>query len=646
MGTSLFSWFAAASLTVALTYLSHRLLRIGRLSIDFLSFWVLGILWSTAYMFGLGIVGLLRPDLVLYISLLGLLGVLLVRPSREAIRDVPGEVAGLGGAIAAWWTDLPAWVRWLSATAVLASVLRFAFLIWALPPFVWDSLSYHLTNLAHWIQAGRIELFQTPVARIYNPANFEVLAIWPTLFLHHDVIVESAGLPAYGLAILAVYSVGRGLRTSRAAASLGALAFGSTPAVILAATATKNDIYMAAYYLTALALITELGRRPAIEATRRSLNVAAVLAITLLLAVGTKTYIAHLVPGLVMVAALGLRKTPVYRLWREHAVGAFRTLRSLERRRAAVLVFVILIALVLGGFWNLRNWALTGNPFFPYDVFIAGGTMLEGPGEEFRLSVSELMLNFENIAAKFGDWRDPIRPDLPNTTGWGWFVYAIGLPTLAWSIAHRRSDRVLALGFVVSFMGLMLSTGPSPWNMRFAIWVPAVFGLSFAGFYDALAATHWRALKAGILGMVVICVGLNFIGTLNYNRVDAEEFRSMLSLPASERHAALFEDNMPEAYRQPIEFVPPGALLGYNVHDNGWVYPLYRADFSQRIVYVPIEPEDSCNTIARAAEARGTRYISVAPVHTDDAVIAKLEACAKGHSPIRERAPELYVVKR
>jgi hypothetical protein len=77
------------------------------------------------------------------------------------------------------------------------------------------------------------------------------------------------------------------------------------------------------------------------------------------------------------------------------------------------------------------------------------------------------------------------------------------------------------------------------------------------------------------------------------------------------------------------------------------VYPLYRADFSQALVYVPIEPEDSCEEIAVAMESRGTRYLFVAPEHTDDTLIRRLRVCAADDaSPIRERAPGLYVVRR
>lgn len=119
----------------------------------------------------------------------------------------------------------------------------------------------------------------------------------------------------------------------------------------------------------------------------------------------------------------------------------------------------------------------------------------------------------------------------------------------------------------------------------------------------------------------------------------------MLQLPALRRDAALFEDNMPAPYAKAVEFVPNDALLGYNVHNNGFVYPLYRSDFSQRIIYVPFSPQASCEGIAGSMRERGTRYLLVAPEHTQDENIARLRECAGAGTVIRERAQGLYVLR-
>jgi hypothetical protein len=120
----------------------------------------------------------------------------------------------------------------------------------------------------------------------------------------------------------------------------------------------------------------------------------------------------------------------------------------------------------------------------------------------------------------------------------------------------------------------------------------------------------------------------------------------MLALPLRERDAALFRDNIPDPYPLANQIVPSQDLLGYNVFGNGFTYPLYRADFSQRIVYIPFTNSSSCEHVAEAMEARGTRYLLVAPEHTEDDKIALLQACADAGNVIQERARGLYVVKR
>lgn len=642
----LLAWLTSGLFVFLLSYSVHRLLRTDRQALEAISWLFLLIFSTTLLMLVAGLVGWLRPAPILLLSSAGIAGIFTIGSLRRDFGLIKGESRSLVRAARLWWASLPFWLRMLTAIAVLLSTARFLFLIWVLPPFVWDSLSYHLSNVAHWVQLGRIETFETPVVRIFNPANYEVLATWFAVFIHHDAVIEAAGIPAYLLAVLAAYAAARGLGRSRAASWMGALAYGSTPAVILAATGTKNDIHIAAYFMVALALVCDLSFRHEGASHRRVLGRMTLLALVLLTALGTKTYILHLTPGLILVGVLAKGNDGRRTNWLSRVRSGWQELRTLARPQRTMLAALVIAGLFLGSFWNLRNWAVSGNPFYPYDVLVGGRTVFEGPESEFRVSLGELAANLKNIAGKFGDWQDPIRPDLPNTTGWGWFAYTIGLPAMAWAGIRRPRSRPLLLGFGLSFILLMLSTGPSPWNMRFAIWFPALFSLCFAELADALPPILPRPMRIGMVAYFSLMLSLNFTGTLNYNRVSAEEFQSMLALPVRERHAALFRDNMPDPYPLANQIVPSQDLLGYNVFGNGFTYPLYRADFSQRIVYIPFTIADSCEQVAQAMETRGTRYLLVAPEHTEDDKIALLRACAEAGDVIQERARGLYVVKR
>ena len=185
LAARLAAWMVAAGFIFLLAYVTLRRLRSGRTALDGVIYILLVVFLTSLFTLLAGLAGLLRPAPLAAIAAGGL-GILMVAPgARSSLREIPGGLRYFLHSCKALWNDLPRWLRLLSALGIGLSVARFAFLIWALPPFVWDSLTYHLTNVAHWIQAGRIELFETPVERIYSPANYELLATWFSVFLHN-----------------------------------------------------------------------------------------------------------------------------------------------------------------------------------------------------------------------------------------------------------------------------------------------------------------------------------------------------------------------------------------------------------------------------------------------------------------------------
>jgi hypothetical protein len=368
-----------------------------------------------------------------------------------------------------------------------------------------------------------------------------------------------------------------------------------------------------------------------------------VASLAFLYALGTKAYILHLALGLVvMVGTLALRsRRREGRNWRPSSF--WMRIRSRSWARPASLVVLLGAGLFLGVYWNARNWILKGSPFYPYEVSVEGAAAPNtGPGQ-YGLGLPRLEANLSALADKFGDRQGRILPDLPQTTGWGWSAYGMGLAATAWALWHFPPIRSVAAGFAVSALGLMASNTTSPWNMRYFIWLPALFAVALGAFLGHIRSP---AVGRALAAMFIVCLGMNFVATVNYGLVPASELARMLALQVAERDAGRLRVRVPQEYENVYEFVPPEAVLGYNVHENGFIYPLYRADFRQRLVYVPVTAQDTCERIAASLEAAGTRYLFVAPEHTDDHLIARLRDCAGRDSPIRERAPGLYVVKR
>lgn len=639
------SWSAASLFVLSITYIVHRMLRSNRAPLNAITFLSLAIIVTTLFTLLMGLAGWLRPQPFLLISVIGLLMLSVVPATREAISGLPGEAKVWLKRLNYSWSDLPSWLKWLTAIFFAISVARFAFLVWALPPFVWDSLTYHLTNVAEWTQRGRIELFETSMTRIFTPANFEVLASWFTVFLHHDAVVELAGIPAFILAMAAVYAGIRGFNISRESAWIGAIAYGTTPALLLSTTGTKNDPHVAALYLSALAIIIDLFRRQDHSKSRNMLGQIITLVLIILYAAGTKAYIAHLVPGLVVVAAVGAWQSKGHGIWRRSLRNSVDQFRQTTRAFRLGLFALLVAGVFLGSYWNVRNWILTGNPFYPYGVEIEGQVVLVGAERDAELSTDRLAGNLKGLIYKFGDRKGRVSPDLTDTTGWGWFAYALGLPAVGWALWRRPSMRTLALGFTVSLLFLFMSTRPSPWSMRYVIWFPALFSYAFASFIEYLRPWSYFAARS-ILGLLVLTLALNMASMLNYGRISPEDFDRMVRLPTADRDAASLRINMPVEYEKSLAIVPRDALLGYNVHSNGFIYPLYRADLSQHLVYVPFSLDGTCEELAEAMSDRGTRYLFVAPEHSSDSVLSFLRRCGDSESIIRERSRGLYVIKQ
>ena len=631
-------WCMAAIASLLLAVLVHRVVRTDETGLNLATFAAVWVGVTTALALVAGLLGVLTATGLAGLSA-ALVGVTALFPhGRQALRQIPADARGTLGEGRSWWTSLPRPLRVAAVALVGVLTVRFVVLIWTLPPFIWDALTYHLTNVATWTQSGKLIMIDSPVTRTYLPANFEVFSTWFTVFLHHDILVEAAGIPGYLIACIAVYALARRLACAAPAALVASLAYATTPALVLAATGTKNDPLMTGIILLMAALVVDLVVRPAASPQRNRSGQLALLLALGLYGLGTKAYLLHVSVGILVIAWMLPREAGNPRAWRRVLGEARAELQAGSARRKAALACLLGVSLFLGLYWYGRNFALTGNPFYPMGVELGAATVIAGAHNNFPLSLARLAENLASFWTKFGDRNGPIVPDLPNTTGWGWIAYGIGLPTTVWALIRLRLVRVVVLGFIVSLAVLFLSARASPWNMRYATWFPAVLCLTAAGFLQALPS-EWRGERRALGALLVVGIVMNVLPMLNYGRIPLEEFKRMLAKPALERSAASLYMTIGDSYEFAVATVPDDEVLGYHVSSNGFIYPLFGAGFSQPIAFVRFDRTTPCPQIVEALHAAGTRWLFMG--YTGYREVDRVRSCVKAGF-FMDRGESLY----
>jgi 4-amino-4-deoxy-L-arabinose transferase-like glycosyltransferase len=365
----------------------------------------------------------------------------------------------------------------------------------------------------------------------------------------------------------AVFVLARRLGTSRTVAAWSSILFAFTPALALNATSSKNDIAVAALYLYIAALwITPLHRR--LVGRRWLLTLVAIL-----LGTGMKPTLLFMLPGLLWLAATGARKADF---------------TCLQRFRPAPWTgTLVVLALLLAGYWYARNWVQFNNPFHPASFRVAGH-LIAGSGaassQQGAFTLDSLKADLQTLGKqKIYDGGLPYNPDLGGMTGWGWFVFVCGGGTLVWGLLVNQRLRWLALSFLTSFLLLFGWVSPDPWNMRFAQWFPALAALGFA-----VTVQHQALLSFVRFALILLATwttALNGLGILGNGYTKARRWLDFINMPVSRRAPDDQDGIIPQRALEKHIILGPGEAITIMGLGDDALYPLYGPDFSRRLIY-------------------------------------------------------------
>jgi hypothetical protein len=343
---------------------------------------------------------------------------------------------------------LPAWTLTLAAGWIVGQLLAILQVQWSTPVLANDPLTYHLPAAVHWIQSGRIGLYET---WLHNPANtFSPLAgsVWLAFWLApmgNDLLARFACWTTLPLIWSAVFTSMRlvGLRGGWSA--ILATGFLLSRPIISQALVCKDDLYVVAMMAGCLPSLLRTGERWWVSSGRMGVGLGLLLA--------TKFTALLAVPLLGIVAFRS-----VVRLW--------------SARDWMLCATLVLLA---AGPWYGRNIIQTGNPIFPIRLELLGVQVL--PGLFRTTGVPELQ-------TLSGAWSTLVTSyfGLQNAPAW---ILLAGLSLLILADWNRRNRRELTtlpvLWALAGGIGIAVFCGFSPYaESRFALpsYVLLVVGLA------------------------------------------------------------------------------------------------------------------------------------------------------------------------
>jgi len=409
----------------------------------------------------LGAIGILRTD-TLAVTALGTAAVLYVAdrarrkvtpgpaplPDRRPAVLTAGPFSGIAARL-----DLapPSRLGVLLGTLAAASWLALAAIGALTPPWGWDSLVYHLTDVFWFAQTGALESFPHPAHQYHFPKVAELHSLWFYLLAGGGGgawrVTGIALLPLALTAGVAVRAAGELLGLRSALAWL-APATMLVPLALIQPLAGYTDLAFTAFLLAGFAFL--------LAALRRGHTADwALTALACGLALGSKLSFVYLCLPLLLLAAV-------------------RPSRALLRPRVLLRIPLCALLLAVGcGFWLLPNLLRTGNPFYPVAVTVGGHTLLEGPAE---VEVEDS--NRQRYTSSLGGWliyplaerfrgRLAYSPD--NGFGPQFAAAWLALP-FALALAVRRRRHLLTRALLAAPATIVAWLVFSPWeHPRYAL---------------------------------------------------------------------------------------------------------------------------------------------------------------------------------
>ena len=460
-------------------------------------------------------------------------------------------------------------------TAMAAGTLAIQFLVSLfVAPNNWDSMTYHLSRAAYWLQYdSALRYSGGSIRQLDSPPNAEMLQAWTIAVFGSDVAVELVQWAALVGLALAIFSGARLLRFGVAPSLFAASLFVVLPQPVLQASTTQNDLVTSVFVLAA-GLFGVRGLRD-----RNAADIV-LAAIAGGLAFGSKGTAVFAAPSLVLLLAAALMR-----------------FRPPARFVAAAAGAALAGIAAFGAFNYALNLEATGSPFGGLSEQLSRNDPV--PENLLRIMWS----GFVDLPGTSASWfelllrrpAEALFPGVPkpqfafeldtsvqeDSTGFGAVGLLLFLPLVAFFAVRRRGGGRLRLVAAAALLYPLVLATASGWNPFMGrVLIP------FVALGAPLLAV--LALRPGFRGAVIALAAIGLVPALLTNQQKPLLTANGGSPPVFGQgrvsQQTIIRPEMKGVINAVNRRVGSSAPLGFAGTEDTWDYPFFGPRLERRVV--------------------------------------------------------------
>jgi hypothetical protein len=476
------------------------------------------------------------------------------------------------------------------------------FLGYLFPSYSWDALYYHLPIVGQIMQSGAIQENHTPsfIQQYINifSKNINLFFLWNVIFLKNDVIVDLGQLFLTVAGILSIYSIALKLKIKEKYAIYASLLFFFTPMIILQSTTNYVDSAVSMLFLIAINffMYDDLEHYTDNNAVVKPLKDRKIPILLSGLAAGIILGSKPTAPLFIVVILSVILIQEFIKHFKPHIIAEDKGY-SLREGFKAYLIYFMVPALFIGGYWYVRNWIFYGNPVYYMDVSAFNITLLKGLKKDWVEPAPEIINNLTYLTRLLYIWLEKVEYYMYDSrlSGFGPIWFILFLPSIVFSLFYAAIKKKYSFLFISTILAVTFILHPRNWTTRYVVFIVGLGALSSGYVFDYFNKRE-NALKI----IALLLAGYTFL-TANSPCIMPEKIREFILLPASERTLSRHKPfNIDIRVRDEYGFwiwieqnILKGDTLAYTFVDIGldtskpfFLTPLWNREFSNRVVYV------------------------------------------------------------